>query len=88
MARVARQRFLFPDQHPQPVKDLLEQAYNQVAQIPTLIDRVDRLETISDSWQRLGQRERAEFVLRTVVDQRQLEDMSFDTALSRSVELA
>ncbi len=50
-----------------PVKALLDQATLEVERIPALIDRVDRLETLSDSWRRLGEKTEAQFLLETAV---------------------
>lgn len=70
-------------------RDLLERAESQVVDIPTLIDRADRLGVIADSWVTLGEKSHAEVILEHAFDlTRQLEGGSSDSRLRTLVQAA
>jgi len=72
-----------------PARALLEEAESQVVNIPTLVDRADRLETIADSWSSLGDKTQAEVILENAFElASQLESATADERLSMLVQVA
>jgi len=72
-----------------PARAVLEEAESQVMDIPTLTDRVNRLQTIANSWNSLGDKTQAEVVLEHAFTlASQLEGVSADDRLRMLVQAA
>jgi len=68
-------------------KNILEEATDQIANIPTAIDRINRLDTIAESWNKLSETNRVELLLRQAVqDARLLRAGDADKQLSMLVQ--
>lgn len=70
-------------------RNLLEKAEAEISSIPNIIDRCDRLQTIADSWNVLGQKSKAEVICDHVFELiNQLEGTSADERLKLLVQAA
>jgi len=69
--------------------ELLQKAESKVLEIPTLIDRADRLETIANSWDLLGEKTRSEVAIEHAFAlASQLESANADARLRMLVQAA
>lgn len=70
-------------------RELLNKAESEIANIPILLDRADRLQTIADSWNALGDKSKAEVICDHVLELiNQLEGTSADNRLRLLVQAA
>jgi hypothetical protein len=71
------------------VINFLEQAHEQIKDIPSLIDRFERLETIADTWHIIGKKTKAEIVLEQSIEiLEQFQGSSRDEKLKAIVQTA
>ena len=71
------------------VVNILEQAQEQIKDIPSLIDRFERLDIIAETWQTIGKKTEAEFVLEQLVEMlEQFQGSSRDVKLKALVQTA
>jgi tetratricopeptide (TPR) repeat protein len=89
MALVAPELAQYYRQDRSLAQALLQEAESQVMDIPTLIDRANRLETIAESWDSLGDKTQAQVALEHAFKLiSQLEDASADDRLRELVQAA
>lgn len=89
MALVVPEMAQYYRQDRSPAQALLQEAESQVMDIPTLIDRADRLETVAKSWDSLGNKTQAEVALEHALKLiSQLESASADDRLGALVQAA
>jgi len=70
-------------------RNLLEDASQQISDIPTAIDRFERLDSVIESWQKLSDKSKAQLLIeQAIIAANQLEPMSADDRLSAIVQLA
>lgn len=88
MSQVALQMNKFYGGGSKP-KEFLDKAYQQIVQIPTILDRLDRLEVVAEVWSDLREVTRSQFLLEEALRlARQLEETSIDERLEKIVQLA
>lgn len=89
MALIAAEMLSYYSDDLGPARDLLEEADSLIADIPTLIDRVDRLQTIAESYSLLSDTTQAEVILEKAFElASQLEGASADDRLGVLVQAA
>jgi hypothetical protein len=89
LAIVAKYARNYYDKDPTPAKKLLHQADEQIQDIPTLIDRISRLEIIGESWGDLKDKKQAEYLIQKAVESAKLlNGFSADRRLKTLVQAA
>lgn len=72
-----------------PVRQLLEEAYNQIPKVSTLIDSLDRVQAIADAWQHIGDKDQSKSAIQFILDALQeMQSVDADARLAAMVQLA
>ncbi len=89
LATVAKYARNYYDKDPTPAKKLLHQADEQIQDIPTLIDRISRLEIIGESWGDLKDKKQAQYLIQKAVESAKLlSGLTADLRLKTLVQAA
>lgn len=89
LALVAKERVQYDRNDRSLAKSLLQKAEKQAVDIPALVDRIDRLHTIADSWRLLREESKAKALLGFALDSaKHLMSMTADERLSAIAQTA
>lgn len=79
----------FYDKDKSYAKDILKYAESQVKNIPTLLDRVDRLEEIGETWEALNNKDQAEYIIKKAIESTEyLKRLDSERRLKKLVQIA
>lgn len=71
------------------VKSLLDESYQLISNIPAMLDRLDRIEAIADTWRQIGEKEQSKFLLKFILESlNELQSVGFDQRLASITQLA
>ena len=86
---IAKKMHSYHSQDKNFVKQLLEDAQRQINDIPTVIDRLERLDTIAETWHIIGEKDEAQVALEEAMKlAKQLQGVKHDDVLKTIIQTA